>query len=79
MYYFLSATTNPTRYSLLMYNYNTSSQFEEVVRALEDRKVTYVVALDANIQEAAFKALFPALKPMRRQDSDYRALPRLPL
>ncbi len=68
MYYFLSATTNPTRYSLLMYNYNTSSQFEEVVRALEDRKVTYVVALDANIQEAAFKALFPALKPMRHQD-----------
>ncbi len=29
MYYFLSAATNPTRYSILLYNYNTPSQFRE--------------------------------------------------
>ncbi len=43
MYYFLSATTNPTRYSLLLYNYNTPSQFQKVIRILEKRKVKYVV------------------------------------
>jgi hypothetical protein len=43
MYYFLSATTNPTRYSALMYHFNTPSQFEEVVRVLQQRQVRYVV------------------------------------
>lgn len=42
-YYFLSSTTNPTRYSILIYNYNTPSQFREVVQTLEERKVKYVV------------------------------------
>ena len=43
MYYFLSAATNPTRYSILLYNYNTPSQFREVIRVLEERRVKYVV------------------------------------
>lgn len=43
MYYFLSSTANPTRYSILMYGYNTPSQFEEVVRTLEARRTKYVV------------------------------------
>ncbi|MGO8720225.1 MAG: ArnT family glycosyltransferase [Acidobacteriaceae bacterium] len=43
MYYFLSGTTNPTRYSLLMYNYNTPSQFQEVIRVLDQHKVRYVL------------------------------------
>lgn len=43
MYYFLSATTNPTRYSLLMYNYNTTSQFKDAIQTLEQHKVRYVV------------------------------------
>ena len=43
IYYFLSATTNPTRYSLLMYNYNTTSQFQDAIQTLEQRKVRYVV------------------------------------
>ena len=30
MYYFLSATQNPTRYAALMYAFNTPAQFEEV-------------------------------------------------
>jgi hypothetical protein len=42
-YYFLSATTNPTPYSILVYNYNTPSQFQDVVRILEQRKVKYVL------------------------------------
>ncbi|HTU51121.1 MAG TPA: glycosyltransferase family 39 protein [Acidobacteriaceae bacterium] len=43
MYYFLSATANPSRYSLLMYNYNTTSQFQDAIQTLEQRKVRYVV------------------------------------
>ena len=42
-YYFLSSTTNPTRYSILMYDYNTPSQFQEVVRILEQHKVRCVI------------------------------------
>jgi hypothetical protein len=43
MYYFLSSTTNPTRYSILMYNYNTTSQFQDAIRTLNQHKVRYVV------------------------------------
>ncbi|MGA3082448.1 MAG: hypothetical protein ABSD44_13930, partial [Terracidiphilus sp.] len=43
MYYFLSSTSNPTRYSLLMYSYNTDSQFYDAIRSLEERKPRYVV------------------------------------
>ena len=43
VYYFLSSTTNPTPYSFLLTNYNTPSQFQEVVQALELRKVRYVI------------------------------------
>jgi hypothetical protein len=42
-YYFLSAANNPTRYSILMYNYNTLAQFREVVSVLEQRRVRYVI------------------------------------
>jgi hypothetical protein len=43
MYYFLSGTTNPTRYSLLLYNYNTPSQFQDAIRVLDQHKVKYVI------------------------------------
>jgi hypothetical protein len=43
MYYFLSATKNPTRHSVLLYGYNTPSQFRSVVETLERRRVRYVV------------------------------------
>lgn len=42
-YYFLSATKNPTRFSILMYHINTDSQFHETVRSLEEKKVRYVI------------------------------------
>jgi hypothetical protein len=59
MYYFLSDTTNPTRYSLLIYNYNTPSQFQEVIRVLDQHKVKYVL-WDASFQSKAATALFSA-------------------
>ena len=43
MYYFLSGTTNPTRYSLLLYNYNTPSQFQDTIRVLDQHNVKYVI------------------------------------
>lgn len=42
-YYFLSATKNPTRFSLLMYNYNTASDFDEAVTSLEKHNIRYVI------------------------------------
>ena len=59
VYYFLTATTNPTRYSILLYNYNTSSQFREVIQTLERHKVKYVV-WDTKFQASAFPDVFPS-------------------
>jgi hypothetical protein len=59
MYYFLSATTNPTRYGGLLYNFNTPGQFDEVVAALEQRRVRYVL-WDTHFQAKEVPALFPA-------------------
>jgi hypothetical protein len=43
MYYFTTNTANPTRFSLLIYNYNTPPQFREVIHVLDQRRVHYVV------------------------------------
>ncbi|MFN7998319.1 MAG: glycosyltransferase family 39 protein [Bryobacteraceae bacterium] len=43
LYYFLSATHNPTRYSILMYNINTDAQFTDAIRALDTNQVRYIV------------------------------------
>src|SRR5581483_3351368 len=43
LYYFLSGTRNPTRFSILMYNINTDAQFREAVASLESRRVQYVL------------------------------------
>jgi hypothetical protein len=59
MYYFLSATTNPTPYGGLLYNFNTPEQFDEVVRVLEQRRVKYVL-WDTHFQAKEVAALFPA-------------------
>jgi hypothetical protein len=50
---------------VLLYNYNTPSQFDETVQVLDDRKVKYVVALDADAEETSLKSLFPSTKRMR--------------
>ena len=59
MYYFLSATNNPTRYGGLLYNFNTPGQFDEVVSVLEQRRVRYVL-WDTHFQAKELAALFPA-------------------
>jgi hypothetical protein len=43
IYYFLSGAKNPTRYSVLMYGFNTDSQFRDAVSSLQDAKVRYVL------------------------------------
>ncbi len=44
MYYFLSGTTNPTRYSVLYYNFKIHSRptFEEAIQTLSQHRVKYV-------------------------------------
>jgi hypothetical protein len=62
-YYFLSATTNPTRYSILMYNYNLPSQFHEVVAELEQKHVRLVVwdtGFNAKVNVQVFPGNLPA-------------------
>jgi hypothetical protein len=43
IYYYLADLRNPTRYSLLLYGYNTPAQFDEVIRNLEEKRVRYVL------------------------------------
>jgi hypothetical protein len=65
-YYFLSATTNPTRYSFLMYNYNTPAQFHEAVESLDQKRVRYVI-WDTTFTVKAVHS-FPAMKLMNQND-----------
>jgi hypothetical protein len=61
-YYFLAAATNPTPYSILVYNYNTASQFQETVQILNQHKVKYVV-WDDNFAKATID-VFPGSTQM---------------
>jgi hypothetical protein len=63
MYYFLSGTVNPTRYAAIMYDFNTDSQFHEVVTVLDQRRVKYVVwnkGFEKNV-----KIFFPGMRKLR--------------
>lgn len=62
MYYFLSNTNNPARYSFLVYNYYTTAQFEEVIQALEQHRVKYVL-WDKHFQHDVLDVLFPNAHP----------------
>src|SRR5439155_27714 len=55
---FLSGTTNPTRFSILLYHNNTDAQFQEVISALERRKVRYVL-WDTLVDGQNLKQWFP--------------------
>jgi hypothetical protein len=57
MYYFFSQTVNPTRYSNMVYNMNTTSQFEETIQILDQHKVKYVL-WDANFQTKIVPQVF---------------------
>jgi hypothetical protein len=63
MYYFLSATVNPTRYALMMYDYNTPSQFKDVVTVLDQRRVKYIV-WNKGFEKNA-KPFFPGMRKLR--------------
>ncbi len=63
IYYFLSGTTNPTRWSGIGYGYNSAADFKEVVRVLDQRRVRHVV-WDTQFQEKV-KVVFPSMKPPR--------------
>jgi len=65
-YYFLSATTNPTPYSLLLYNYNTPSQYREVIDILEYHRIKYVI-WDTTFEEKTAEK-FQRLQQIRPED-----------
>ncbi len=54
-YYYLENVRNPTRYSLLLYGYNTPAQFDEVIKDLEKARVRYV--LDAGVSDQVVRPL----------------------
>lgn len=58
MYYYLAAVRNPTRYSLLMYHYNTTEQFDQVIRDLKDKHVKFVL-WDTVVDGANLRTWFP--------------------
>jgi hypothetical protein len=62
MYYVLSNTNNPTRYSFLVYNYYTPAQFKEVIRDLDQHTVKYVL-WDKHVQNDVLDVLFPNAHP----------------
>jgi hypothetical protein len=67
MNYFLTATTNPTRYSFLLYRYNTPSQFQDAIQVLDQHRVRYVL-WETTLQDDVFASFFPATKHMRPGD-----------
>ncbi|HEY3988545.1 MAG TPA: glycosyltransferase family 39 protein [Acidobacteriaceae bacterium] len=64
MYYFLSATNNPTRYSTFYFNVKVGSQlaFDEVARTLDQHRVKYVL-WDSNVEDRVLADLFPGRRP----------------
>jgi 4-amino-4-deoxy-L-arabinose transferase-like glycosyltransferase len=58
MYYYLADLRNPTRFSILMYHYNTGEQFEEVIRDLEEKRVKFVL-WDTVVSGANLRTWFP--------------------
>ncbi|MGI9073971.1 MAG: hypothetical protein ACR2JB_22240 [Bryobacteraceae bacterium] len=67
MYYYLADVRNPTRFSILLYHYNTAEQFEEVIRDLESKHVKYVF-WDTVVDGANLRTWFPAyVQPPRDQ------------
>lgn len=59
MYYFLSATMDPTRFLTLTYNYNTTEEFESAIRTIDEHRVRYVV-WDSNFLTKTAPIVFTA-------------------
>ena len=67
MYYFLAAVKNPTRFSALLYQLNTDSQFREAVLALEESRVRYIVWNTA-FESEKVKILSPTYRSRRPKE-----------
>jgi len=61
IYYFLADLRNPTRYSYLIYRFNTNAQFREAVEDLKRKKVRYVLWNTA-LSGPGMTAIFPAYR-----------------
>jgi hypothetical protein len=59
LYNYLADVRNPTRFSILLYHYNTPEHFEEVIRELENKHVKYVL-WDTVVDGANLRTWFPA-------------------
>ena len=62
IYYFLSGTINPTKYSLLMYRMTDDIQFRDAVRSLKRSSVRYVV-WDNVADSKETTTIFPDYRP----------------
>lgn len=58
IYYFLTRTNNPTRYTILQYNYTTPEQFREVIEILDRRRVRFAI-WDTNFLQGKERKAFP--------------------
>lgn len=61
IFYFVGNLANPTRYSYLLYGYNTDSQIREAASDLEQKQVRYVV-FDKLLSGDRLTDVFPAYK-----------------
>ena len=61
-YYFLAAARNPTKLSILMYNYNTEVQLHDAVKDLEDSTVRYAL-WDIVMGGEQIQTYFPSYRP----------------
>jgi len=66
-YYFLSGTSNPTRYSFLQYNYNSRTEFDDAIAVLDRRKVRFVL-WDTNFNIKLRPINFPSAPPVSSGD-----------
>lgn len=61
IFYFVEHLKNPTRYSYLLYGFNTEAQFREAAADLERKRVRYVV-MDGVFSGQRIASVFPAYK-----------------
>jgi hypothetical protein len=61
IYYYLADVRNPTRFSILLYGYNTPAQFNEVIHNLEEKRVRYVL-WDTEVYGDKLRKWFPGYR-----------------
>ena len=67
MYYYLADLRNPTRFSILLHNYNTDSQFDEVLNDLRQKRVKYIL-WDTMVDGKNLTNWFPQYKQPREEE-----------